>query len=211
MAIVMQTTFGVIGALVFDRTFKGRGILRTIFILPMATTPVAISLVWILMMNPTTGVLNYFLSLIYVKPALWVFSRKTVLFSLALVDTWMWTPFLMLITLGGLSSLPLEPYESAKIDGANSWQIFWRITLPLLRPFIAVGVILRTIDALKTFDIIFVMTQGGPGTASETLNVFLFLKGFYQFHMGYASAVAVIYFVIILAVCLILLGFRRAE
>jgi len=211
IALTLQTTLGVLCALLFDTEFKGRGIVRTVFIVPMATTPVAISLVWILMMQPTTGVLNYFLSLVHIKPALWVFSQKTVLLALAIVDTWMWTPFIMLITLGGLSSLPTEPFEQAKIDGANSFQTFFRITLPLLRPYIAVAVILRSIDCLKTFDIIFVMTQGGPGTASETLNIFMFLKGFYQFHIGYASAVAVVFFVIILVVSIVLLRFRRPE
>jgi multiple sugar transport system permease protein len=115
----------------------------------------------------------------------------------------------MLIVLGGLASLPTEPYESALIDGASAWQMFRHITLPLVMPFIMVAVIIRAIDALKTFDTIFVITQGGPGTASETINIFLYLQAFAFYDIGYASAVVVVFFVIIVVFSLILLWARQ--
>jgi multiple sugar transport system permease protein len=177
----------------------------------MVATPVAIALVWMMMFNPTLGIMNYFLRGLGLEPALWTSSKTTVIASLALVDTWQWTPFITLIALAGLSALPQEPFEAALMDGASGWQTFWAITLPLLRPTLMVGVLFRTIDALKTFDIIYVMTQGGPGTASETLNIYVFQTGFNYFHMGYASSLLVVLFSLVLFVSLIMMRFRRAE
>jgi multiple sugar transport system permease protein len=115
----------------------------------------------------------------------------------------------MLIVLGGLASLPVDPYESAEIDGANAWQKFRHITLPMVAPFLMVSVVIRTIDALKSFDIIYVMTQGGPGTASETINIYLYLQAFSFYDIGYGSAVAVVFFIIVVALSLVLLWLRQ--
>jgi multiple sugar transport system permease protein len=186
-----------------------RGVLRAIFIMPMMATPVAIALVWTMMFHPQLGVLNYLLTSVGLPPSLWVYSPTTVIPALVLVEVWHWTPLVMLIVLGGLASLPTEPYESALIDGASAWQMFRHITLPLVMPFIMVAVIIRAIDALKTFDTIFVITQGGPGTASETINIFLYLQAFAFYDIGYASAVVVVFFVIIVVFSLILLWARQ--
>ncbi len=115
----------------------------------------------------------------------------------------------MLIVLGGLASLPREPYESAIIDGANAWHLFRHITLPLVWPYVMIAVMLRTIDALKVFDNIFVITQGGPGTASETINIFLYLQAFQFYKLGYASALVVVFFIIIVLLSLLLLHARQ--
>jgi multiple sugar transport system permease protein len=162
-----------------------------------------------MMFHPQLGVLNYLLSLVGLPPSLWVYSPQTVIPSLVLVETWQWTPLVMLIVLGGLATLPSEPLESAVIDGANPWQIFRDITLPLIVPFIMVAVVLRTIDALKAFDTIFTITQGGPGTASETINIYLYLQAFSFFRIGHASAVVMVFFVIIVACSLTLLAVRQ--
>ena len=126
-----------------------------------------------------------------------------------MVEIWQWTPLVMLIVLGGLASLPREPYESAIIDGANSWRLFRHITLPLVWPYVMIAVMLRTIDALKVFDNIFVITQGGPGTASETINLFLYLQAFQFYKLGYASALVVVFFFIIVLLSLLLLYARQ--
>ena len=126
-----------------------------------------------------------------------------------LVEIWQWTPLVMLIVLGGLASLPTEPYESALIDGAREWQMFRHITWPLVLPFVMVAAVIRAIDAIKAFDTIFVITQGGPGTASETINIFLYLQAFAFYNIGYASAVVVVFFVIIVALSLLLLWTRQ--
>jgi multiple sugar transport system permease protein len=209
LAVALPVFFGTAAALVFHREFPWRGVLRTVFVMPMMATPVAISLVWTMMFHPQLGVLNYLLSLVGIAPSAWVYDPATVIPTLILVEVWHWTPLVMLIVLGGLAGLPKEPYESALIDGANSWHMFRHITLPLVWPFIMVAIVIRTIDALKAFDTIFVITQGGPGTASETLNVFLYLQAFQFFKIGYASAVVVIFFVIIIMLSLLLLYARQ--
>lgn len=209
LAVVLPLVFGVLSALVFHRRFPLRGLLRGIFIMPMMATPVAVGLVWTMMFHPQLGVLNYLLSLVGIPPSLWVFDQTTVIPSLVLVETWQWTPLVMLIVLGGLAALPTEPYESALIDGATPWQMFRYITLPLVLPFIMVATIIRMIDAVKAFDTIFVITQGGPGTASETINLFLYTEAFAFYEIGYASAVVVVFFVVILVLCFLLLYLRQ--
>lgn len=209
LAVVLPVLFGTAAALVFHREFPFRGVLRTIFVMPMMATPVAVALVWTMMFHPQLGVLNYLLSLVGIGPQAWVYAPDTVIPTLILVEVWHWTPLVMLIVLGGLAGLPREPYESALIDGANDWHMFRHITLPLVWPFIMVAIVIRTIDALKAFDTIFVITQGGPGTASETLNIFLYLQAFQFYKIGYASAVVVIFFVIIIMLSLLLLYARQ--
>lgn len=209
-AVAIQAVLGVGLALIFNRDFMGRGFTRTIFLMSMVATPVAIALVWMMIMDINTGILNYFLDLIAGVRVGWLNDRKIVLWSMIIIDTWQWTPFIMLITLAGLSALPTEPYESAVIDGASPFQLFWYLTLPMLRPTLMVALMFRSIDALKTFDIIYVITQGGPAYASETLNLYGFSQGFLYFNMGYASALLVLYFILVMGTSLIFIRLRRA-
>ena len=209
LAVVIPVVLGIAAALIFNRKFPLRGLARTVFILPMMATPVAVALVWTMMFHPQLGVLNWILSQFGIPPSMWVYDADTVIPTLVMVEVWHWTPLVMLLVLGGLASLPVDPYEAAKIDGATGWQAFRYITLPLLAPFIMVAVIIRTIDALKAFDTIYVITQGGPGTASETINIFLYLNAFAYYNMGYASAVVVVFFALIICLALLLLWSRE--
>jgi multiple sugar transport system permease protein len=209
LAVIAPVILGTIAALIFHREFPFRGVLRGVFIMPMMATPVSIALVWTMMFHPQQGVLNYLLSVIGLPPSLWVYSPTLVIPSLVMVEIWHWTPLVMLIVLGGLAALPLEPYESAKLDGATEWQLFRHITLPLVAPFMLVAVVIRTIDALKAFDTIYVITSGGPGTASETINLYLYLQAFAFYNIGNASAVVVIFFIIVLALAMTLLYVRE--
>ena len=209
IGVFLQLGIGLAIALYLHRDFRGRGIVRTVMLLPMVSTPVAVALIWVIMFNPSLGVLNYFLSFLGFKPLVWLGHPRTVLPSLILMDIWKWTPFMVLITHAGLQSLPFTPFEAARIDGASRWQLFRFITLPLLRPTIAVALIFRTMDSLKTFDTIYVMTEGGPNNASEILNIYVFQTGFKYFHMGYASALAVILVVFVFAVNLFLIRLRE--
>jgi len=209
LAVVLPLVLGTAAAMIFHREFPLRGVLRGVFIMPMMATPVAVALVWTMMFHPQQGVLNYLLSLVGLPPSLWVYSPTLVIPSLVLVEIWHWTPLVMLIVLGGLAALPTEPYESACLDGATEWQLFRHITLPLVAPFIVVAAVIRTIDALKTFDTIYVITGGGPGTASETINLYLYLQAFAFYNIGTASAVVVVFFVIVLALALLLLHVRE--
>jgi multiple sugar transport system permease protein len=209
LSVLLPVVFGTFAAVVFHAKFPLRGVLRAIFIMPMMATPVAIALVWTMMFHPQLGVLNYLLSLVGIPPQLWVFHPATVIPSLVLVETWQWTPLVMLIVLGGIAALPTEPYESAQIDGAGMWQMFRYITLPLILPFVVIAAMIRTIDAVKSFDIIFAITQGGPGSASETINVYLYSVAFVYYDLGYGSAIAVVFFALIVALATVLLYLRQ--
>jgi multiple sugar transport system permease protein len=209
VAVSIETALGVGMAVLFNREFWGKGLVRTLSILPMMATPTAISLIFVMMYHPTLGVMNYLLSVVGLPAWTWTYSSKTALYAIALVDVWEWTPLITLIALAGLAALPKEPYESAKIDGATPFQCFYLITLPLIRPTLVVAILFRAIDALKTFDIIFVMTQGGPSNASETINILLFNQAFSYFNMGYASSMAVALFAIVMGISLILMKVRR--
>jgi multiple sugar transport system permease protein len=209
LAVVFPVIFGTFAAVIFHKRFPLRGFFRGVFILPMMATPVAVALVWTMMFHPQLGVLNYLLGLAGIPPQSWVYAPDTVIPSLVAVEVWQWTPLVMLIVLGGLAALPTEPYESARIDGASELQMFRHITLPLLLPFIMVASIVRTIDAVKAFDTIFVISQGGPGTSSETINIYLYLQAFAFYNVGYASAIVVVFFVLIIALSLALLYMRQ--
>jgi multiple sugar transport system permease protein len=208
-SVVAPVVLGTFSALVFNARFPLRGFLRSIFVMPMMATPVAISLVWTMMFHPQLGVLNYLLSLVGIPAQEWIFNPRTVIPSLVAVETWQWTPLIMLIVLGGLASVPREPYESAEIDGANAWQQFRYLTLPMIAPFIMVATIIRTIDALKSFDIIYAMTQGGPGTASETINIYLYNTAFAYYDIGYSSAMVIVFFALIILLSMVLLMVRQ--
>jgi multiple sugar transport system permease protein len=209
LAVTIPIVLGTLAAVVFHRNFPLRGFLRGVFILPMMATPVAVALVWTMMFHPQLGVLNYLLTSIGLPPSLWTYHPTSVIPTLVLVEVWHWTPLVMLIVLGGLANLPIEPYEAADIDGASAWHKFRYITLPLVSPYIMIALILRTIDSLKAFDTIYVISQGGPGTASETINIFLYLQAFAFFKLGYASAVVLIFFTIIIVLSLVLLQIRQ--
>ncbi|MGO7203019.1 carbohydrate ABC transporter permease, partial [Rhizobium ruizarguesonis] len=209
LSVVVPLFLGTLAALIFDAQFPLRGLIRGIFVMPMMATPVAIALVWTMMFHPQLGVLNYLLSFVGIGPQEWIYNQSSVIPSLVLVETWQWTPLIMLIVLGGLAAVPREPYESAEIDGANVWQKFRYLTLPMIAPFLMIAVIIRSIDAVKSFDIIYAMTQGGPGTASETINIYLYNTAFAYYDIGYGSAMAVVFFILIVLLSFVLMMLRQ--
>ena len=208
-AVPLQLLLGIAIAVLFNRDFPGKGLARTVILLPMVATPVAIALIWALMFNPSLGVLNYFLESVGLPRSLWVAQSSLAIPSLVLVDTWQWSPMIALILLAAMQSVPSEHYEAARIDGASGWQSFWHITIPGIRSAIVVALILRAVDALKTFDIIYVITEGGPGTASETLNVLAFKTGFQFFHAGYAATLLIFLMFLVLGIAVLLNQVRR--
>lgn len=210
VAVPIQLVLGLGIALLFNRQFPGKAIARTVILLPMVATPVAIALIWALMFNPSLGILNHFLSSLGLPRMLWVAEASTAIPSLVLVDVWQWSPMIALILLAALQTVPSDYYEAALIDGANGWQIFWNVTLPWIRSAMVIAVILRSLDALKTFDIIYVITEGGPGTASETLNVLAYKTGFQFLRAGYAATLLIFLLFIVLGVS-IFLNFLRSR
>tara|TARA_B100000575_G_scaffold67102_1_gene51813 strand:+ start:31 stop:927 length:897 start_codon:yes stop_codon:yes gene_type:complete len=205
LAVFVQVVLGVVIATLLHNENTNISFLRTMYLLPLAITPIAATFTFRLMFNPSLGVLNYFMKLLGFEPQAWLASPSTALFSLILVDTWQWTPFILLICLGGLASLPNEPFEAAKVDGASSWQIFIKITVPMLYPFIGLALLFRSIDAFKTFDIIYVLTSGGPGILTRTLNLYAFKHGIEFLSMGYAGSIAIVMLIITIVVAQIFL------
>jgi multiple sugar transport system permease protein len=209
--LLIQIPLGLIIAVLFNEHFPGRGIMRTLLLLPMVATPVAMALIWVIMMDPSSGVLNYFLSWFGIQGVAWLSDINLVIPALVLVDTWQWTPMVALICLAGLSALPIEPFEAALIDGANIWQRFWRLTLPMVWPTLLVAILFRFIDLLKVIEHIYVMTRGGPGFASETINLYNFLMGLFYYRVGYGSSISVVIFALVLGASLMLIRARRTS
>jgi multiple sugar transport system permease protein len=209
IAVAVETVLGLALALLLNREFRGKSFMKLILLLPLVATPVAIGIVWNLFYDPTIGLMNFVVKSLGLPAQAWVSSAETVIPSLALVDIWQWTPMITLISLAGLAGLSQEPYESARVDGANAVQIFTKITLPMIAPTLLTAMILRSIDALKTFDIIYAMTGGGPGYASETLNVMAFKYSFEYFRMGQSSVVLVFLFLLVLTLSMIIMRLRK--
>lgn len=198
-------------ALLLNRKFFGRDILRALLIFPMVATPVAMGLVWVVMLDPSLGIVRYLFGLVGVaNPPLWLSDTNWVVSTLVLVDAWMWTPMVALICSAGLAALPVEPFEAATVDGASAWQRFRYLTLPLLMPILLVAAMLRLMDLLKVIDIVYVMTGGGPGHASETINLYNYLVALSYDKIGYGSAVALVLFALVLLATLGLIRLRRA-
>lgn len=207
--LIVQTVLGMAVALLLNRDYLGKSVAKTIFMLPMVVTPVALGMVWLLIFEPTLGIANSLLRSLGLPTQPWLGAQATALWSIMIIDVWEWTPLIALIVLAGLSALPREPYESAIVDGATSWQTFWRITLPMVSPVITVAALLRLIDLLKTFDIIFSLTQGGPGKSTETLNLFAYSQSFQYFKFGTSSAVLVLFLIFVLLVSLLFIWLKN--
>lgn len=209
ISVGLQTILGFGLAMLIREKFKGSGIVTTLILIPMMLSPVVVGLFWKLMFNPTFGYFNFLLG--FTDPSLapdWLASRFAnqpvpglALWSVAFVDVWMWSPFVMLLVLSGLNAIPNYLYEAAAIDRANSWFQFWRITLPQVAPLLLIAVLFRTIEAFKSFDLVMGMTGGGPGAQTEVIAVNLYRLAFQgQFRTGLSSAMAYIILVIIIAV-----------
>ena len=197
-------------ALLMHERFPGRSLCRALLILPMVATPAAMGLVWVIMLDPTLGIVRYLLGLIGIAhPPLWLADPDLVVPTLVAVDAWMWTPMVALICIAGLAALPSEPFEAALVDGASAVQRFRYLTLPMMLPTLIVAAMLRLMDLLKLIDIVYVMTGGGPGHLSETINLYNYLVALSYDKIGYGSAVALVLFAIVMACTVALIRMRR--
>ncbi len=210
-AVAIEVVLGVAIALILNRAFVGKSIAKLLLLLPLVATPVAVGIVFNLFYDPTIGLLNFALDAVGLPQGRWVSSEDTVIASLVMVDVWQWTPMITLIVLAGLAGLSEEPVEAARVDGASEWQILRYVTIPMVMPVILTAMILRLIDALKTFDIIFAMTGGGPGYASETLNIMGFKYSFEYFRMGQSSVILVALFLVVLLCSLGIMKLRESS
>ena len=209
LSLVMQLVLGTYVAILLHTSKKLSGIVRTLMISPFVLPPVVVGMMWLVVLDPSIGAANYILTSLGLPRSDWLASPQWVIPTVAFIDTWQWTPYVALIVLGGLQSLPPNVYEAAQIDGASRWKTFTRITLPLLMPTIVTAAILRSVDLLRFFDIIYITTQGGPGNASNTLNIYGFRKGFEFFEIGYASALMITLSAIVLGAVVMLTQARK--
>ena len=210
-AVALEGILGVAIAIILNRAFVGKSVAKLLLLLPLVATPVAIGIVFNLFYDPTIGLANFMLKSVGLPQGLWISSAATVIPSLIIVDVWQWTPMITLIVLAGLAGLSNEPFEAAHVDGASEWQILRYVTIPMVMPVILTAVILRLIDALKTFDIIFAMTGGGPGYASETLNIMGFKYSFEYFRMGQSSVILVALFLVVFGCSLGIMKLRASS
>ncbi|WP_326534762.1 carbohydrate ABC transporter permease [Pseudorhodoferax sp.] len=209
LSLVLQLVLGTWIALLLHGARRLSGVVRTLMISPFVLPPVVVGMMWLVILDPAIGAANWLLQEVGLPRSDWLASPAWVIPTIALIDTWQWTPYVALIVLGGLQSLPPNVYEAAQMDGASRGRIFRRITLPLLLPTLVTAAILRSVDLLRFFDIIYITTQGGPGNASNTLNIYGFRKGFEFFEIGYASALMITLSTLVLGAVLVLTQARK--
>lgn len=193
IAVPIELALGLLIALWINREFTGRRLVLTILMIPTMIAPVVVDMIWRFFLMPSFGVMTVYLNSLGLFEETSAFSGPITAFgTLIIIDIWEWTPFIMLIMLAGLSALPQAPIEAATIDGASRWQIFRHVQLPMLAPLIVVAVMLRAIDASKVFDTIYVLTGGGPGTATEAISTFAYRTNFIRWDLGYGAAVCLV-------------------
>jgi multiple sugar transport system permease protein len=192
VALVCEFLLGLALAVLLNSHLRGRSSFRAILLVPMMLPSVVVGVVWRLMLNPNFGAINGTLKGfgLNTDALAWTASPKLALFSVIMVDVWQWTPFMFLVLLAGLQAIPQEPYEAALIDGSSAWQTFRHVTLPLLRPAILIALLLRTMDLLRVFDQVFILTEGGPGFSTETISLYIYRAAFRFSDFGYAAAMS---------------------
>jgi multiple sugar transport system permease protein len=190
VAVTLELVLGLGFALLVDTYIRRANFIKTLLILPMMMPTIVVAITWKLMYQPQFGVINDLLGRIGIPPLLWAAGVKTAMLSIILIDVWEWTPFIFLMCLAGLASLPQEPFEAAELDGASAFQKFRDLTLPFLKPVIVVTLLLRIMDAFRLFDQVYVLTLGGPAGATETLSFYLYKVTFRFFDIGYAAAIS---------------------
>lgn len=211
IGLLMQLPIGVGLALLLDRNLRGTRLFRTVLLLPMLLTPVAVGLMWRFMLDTDLGVINFLLDSIGLGRVGWLGEKWPARIAIALVDSWQSIPFVMLMTMAALSTLPDSPHEAARVDGATPLRVFRFVTLPMLRPVLYVTLMIRLVDSLKLFDIIFILTRGAPGRATQTVGLLTYNTGFNFLETGRAAALGVAVAVLTLPVYALWLRAQRAS
>lgn len=207
--VVIEFLVGLSIALLLNNIYKGRNFFFTIIIVPMMITPIAVGLIWRLLLHSDLGIVNYLLSLIGISGRAWLADASIALKTVMFIDIWQNVPYMVLVILAGLVTLPTEPYEAAAIDGASRIQSFFRLTVPMMIPTFSVVMLLRTITALKTYDLIFVLTRGGPGTTTEVISYHIYQQAFRYLEIGKASAMSYLLLLMIIPVAFLFIKISR--
>lgn len=205
-----QMVLGFIGALLLHKLRFFKGAARTAALIPMMLAPAVAGLIWKLFMDMDFGILNYFLTVVGLPELGWIADKNLVLPSIIMVDVWQWTPFVILLLLAGLESLPEDPYEAAQLDGATRPQLFWHITVPLLRPLIVIVLLFRVTFSFRAFDTILLLARGGgPGNNALTISMYLYERAYVPFRLGMTAAVSYVILGVTLIMGIVILVLTR--
>jgi multiple sugar transport system permease protein len=212
--VAIELVLGIGLALLLNRLRRSRNLLSSLFLIPVMIAPVVAGFQFRMIYHDQFGPLNYLIQLAsfgHWRGYAWIADPKIALIAIMMTDIWQWTPFLMLIVLAGLQSISVELYEAAQADGASGWQTFWGVTLPLLTPVIVIGILIRAMDSFKLFDIIYLVTGGGPGNITETISFYTYLQGFKFFSLGYTAAMAFLQLAVITVIAQVFVGFQKRQ
>jgi multiple sugar transport system permease protein len=190
VAVTVEFALGLGLALLLDKYIRRLTFLKTVLMIPMMLPPIAVAITWKLIYEPQFGVLNEIMFRLGLPTQAWAGDVDLAMFSIIVADVWQWTPFIFLLMLAGLASLPVEPYEAAVLDGASAWRQFWDLTIPFLKPVIAIALLLRVMDALRLFDLVFILTGGGPADRTKVLSLYIYQVAYRFADPGYAAAMS---------------------
>lgn len=207
--VLLEFVIGFAVALMLNKVERFKPVYYAILLCPLLMNPVIVGLIWRMFLHPNLGIVNYLLSTIGLGPVNWLGDTKIAIWTVILVDIWHQVSFMIVLLLAGLASLPKEPYEAARVDGANAFQCFIHITLPMMRTVIIVTLLIRLIFAVKTYDLIYIMTRGGPGVATDLVSYFIYRTAFVGLNIGEASAMSIILLTAILALTVYLYRYMR--
>ena len=209
LAALAELFLGLSIALVLNREFRWKNTAKTIVLLPYMMAPVAVGLMWTLFYEPSSGLINFIFQTLKLPPSVFTSAKETVIPAIAAVEIWQMTPMVIIVCLAGLSSLPTDPLEAARVDGASGAQVFFYAILPMMMPTIFAIGLLRFIDVFKSFDLIYSMTKGGPANASRTINLYAYETGFSYYRFGLSSTILMLLFFVVLLVCLIVIRMQN--
>ena len=197
--ITIEMFLGVALALLLEKPIRGASLFRTIFILPLMISPVVVGLIWRYLFDARIGWINYYLGKVGIEPQVWLGNADLAFFAIVFTDIWQWTPFIFIIVIAGLQALPSEILEASKIDGANWWQHILFVKLPMIRSILLIALLLRLIDVFRALEVMYILTGGGPGRATELLSLHIYNRAFETQQLGYASAISVLLILIVFA------------
>lgn len=201
LVVLFEFIIGFLIAILLNQVERFRNIYYFILLIPLLINPIVVGLIWRMFLHPQLGILNYLISLVGIDPINWLGDPQNAFITIIFVDIWHQVSFMIILLLAGLASIPEEPYEAARVDGANAFQQFRDITLPYMRPVIIITLLIRLIFALKTYDLIYIMTKGGPGDATDLISYYIYRSAFIGLDLGQAASMSVI---LLLIVCLII-------
>jgi len=210
-SVTLEMIFGITIAMILSEDTKISRYWVTIILIPLIIAPVVAGTLWRMMLDSTYGVVNYFIELLGFVKIRWLGDPKIALFSVILVDFWKFTPYVAILIISSVKALPRSFMDSAKIDGASPWKLFYYIVLPIISPVIIIVVMIRFIDAFKVFDLVFVMTGGGPGNATEVIPTYIYRTGIKYFRVGFASSLAILFIIVMFIISGIFIRLRTIQ